>query len=96
MTTEIAINPSYPTTLQRAPRETDGRFEIMGREGDTKLMWDKHADDEVDAARETFRKLRAKGYLAFKAKKNGDQGEAITEFDPKAERLIMVPPMAGG
>lgn len=92
----IDINPEYPTKLQREQGPNDSRMELMGKDGDTKLMWDKHSEDEVEAAKTTFNTLKKKRYLAFKANKDGSQGEQMTEFDPKAERIIMVPPMAGG
>lgn len=92
----VDINPSYPIVLQREQGPNDARMELMGPEGDTKLMWDKHSEDEVEAAKATFDKLRARGYLAFKAKKDGSQGEQMDKFDPKAERIIMSPPMQGG
>lgn len=65
--------------------------------GDTKLMWSSDKPDEVDAARTTFDKLVAKGYVAFRAEgKDGHQGEKITKFDPEAERIILIPRMQGG
>lgn len=97
MTTSIDLNPSYPTNLQREQGPNDTRMELMGPEGDTKLMFDKHNEDEVEAARATFKKLvKEKKYLAFKSKKDGTQGEQITEFDENVERVIMIPPLQGG
>lgn len=69
---------------------------IMGIAGDTKVMWDSANEDEVENARRTFKDLRKKGYLAYKVTKNGDKAEMLTEFDPKAERIILSPPLAGG
>ena len=69
---------------------------IMGSAGDTKKIWDKNNPDEVEDAKESFKRLRKKGYLAFHVNKKGDKGEQMTEFDPDAERMIMVPPMQGG
>lgn len=70
---------------------------IMGRDGDTKLIWDRRNPDEVDNARRTFTDLRAKGYLAFSVKgEQGEKGSQLATFDPEAERMIMVPPMRGG
>jgi len=74
-----------------------GEIKVMGIYGDIKQMWDPTSPDEVAAAKRVFDDLRKKGHLAFavtgaKAKK----GEQITEFDPKAGRIIMAPPMAGG
>ena len=70
----------------------------MGEEGDTKVMWDKDNPAEVEAARVQFETLTKKHrYLAFRAEgKKGEKGEQIREFDPDAERIILVPPMVGG
>lgn len=73
-----------------------GELATMGRTGDTKLIWDPSKKDEVDAAKRMFDDLRKKSYLAFLVAKKGDKGEQIREFDPKAERIILAPPMAGG
>jgi len=69
---------------------------IMGGEGDTKLIWDTDKDDEVEVARDTFKKLTKKGYRAFAVKKGGSQGEMIDEFDPKLEKIILAAPISGG
>lgn len=69
---------------------------IMGGGGDTKVVWDADNRDEVAQARKTFDELRAKGFTAFNVKRNGEKDERITEFDPEAQTLIMVPRLAGG
>lgn len=70
---------------------------IMDHTGDTKIIWDKNQPDEVDNARETFNRLKKKGYLAFKVEgKDGTKGEVVREFDPNAERMILSPPVVGG
>jgi hypothetical protein len=73
-----------------------GEIAILDHTGDTKIIWSKHNADEVDVARNTFDKLKGKGYAAFSVNKKGDQGEQVRTFDPDAERLIMVPQMVGG
>lgn len=73
-----------------------GELCVMDHTGDTKLMWDRTRPDEVDAARDTFNKLRAKGYLAYTVKPDGGSGTVITEFDPLAEKIILSPPVVGG
>ena len=78
--------------------KTLGEMRIMGTVGDEKLTWD-HADDiQIQTAKKKFQELLSKGYKAFISKDIAGQkkGEQITEFDPTAERLIMVPAMAGG
>ena len=73
-----------------------GIMRIMGVQGDTKLIWDKDNQDEVKAARKMFDDLMAKHFTAFAVDKKGLQGDKITEFDVNAEKIIMVPRMAGG
>lgn len=70
---------------------------VMGEPGDTKHIWDRTKPDEVDAAKTLYKGLTKKGYRAFRVVgKDGDKGEQMTDFDPEAERMIMVGPMAGG
>jgi hypothetical protein len=76
--------------------EGKGAMAVMDGTGDTKVVWDKNNRDEVDTARSSFDKLRAKGYLAYSVKKNGDPDVQIHTFDPNAERIILSPPLQGG
>ena len=69
---------------------------VMGGAGDTKIIWDPANDDEVKTAKRTFDDLLKKGFTAFKVEKGGDKGDKITDFDKDAEKLILVPRMAGG
>lgn len=81
----------------REMKPGDGEIAVMGKEGDVKTIWDRSKPDEVENARETFNRMRKKGYLAFRVTdKAGERGEQMNEFDPTAERMIMVPPMQGG
>lgn len=69
---------------------------IMSDEGDTKIIWDKDEEDEVDAARATFDDLKGKGYLAYEVKRNGRKGDVLHKFNAKAEKIILAPRMVGG
>ena len=69
---------------------------VMDHTGDTKYMWDKNSPDEIAVAEKTFNKLKKKGYLAYTVKRNGNKGDIIHEFDPKMEKIIMIPPVVGG
>ena len=72
-------------------------LEIMDRTGETKTIWDPTKRDEVDTARETFNKLKAKGYSAFHVDKKGEKtGTRLDAFDPEAGAIIMIPQFAGG
>jgi hypothetical protein len=74
-----------------------GELAIMGRPGDTKIIWDRSRPEEVQTARRTFDELRKQGYLAWSVRgRDGEKDSQIHEFDPNAERLIMAPPLRGG
>lgn len=66
-------------------------------EGDTRIEWDPKQTDQVEAARKHFVDLKAKGYKAYRVDpKSSEKGELIKEFDPKIEKLVMIPAFAGG
>lgn len=70
---------------------------VMGTEGDTKIIWDSGRVEEVDNARRTFDDLvKKKKYAAFEVTKKGEKDGQVFDFDPEAEKLILVPPMKGG
>jgi len=73
-----------------------GEMRIMGSEGDLKVIWDSEKEDEVEAARKQYKELTGKGYIAFSVKKNGEQNEKISKFDPDLEKIILVPMLKGG
>lgn len=74
-----------------------GALSIMDPKlGDLKVIWDSENEDEVELAEKQFDEAKEKGFLAFKAKKDGSKGKQIEKFDPEAERIIMIPPIAGG
>lgn len=71
---------------------------VMNLGGDTKVTWDSNNAAEVDNARRTFDSLKAQGYTphVVGGKKGNRKAETMDDFDPKAEALIMAPPMVGG
>lgn len=76
---------------------THGMMEVMDGTGDTKSIWDPENEAEVAAAEAQYNVLTKKGYRAFTVTgKDGEQGEQMDKFDPKAGRMIMIPQMAGG
>lgn len=78
-------------------KEGQGLLAEMNTSGDTRIIWNRNNADEVDIARESFRKARAKGMAAYRVTgKEGVKGEVISEFDPDAERIILAPPLRGG
>lgn len=69
---------------------------IIDRSGDTKLIWSKDNEDEVENAERTFNDLKKKGFAAYAVKKGGKKGKVINGFDPDAEKIIMAPLLRGG
>jgi hypothetical protein len=83
------------TLQQRQPG--DGLLEVMFWKGDWKGIWDPTNREETEAVRVTFDKLKSKGFMAYRViGEKGDKGEVMREFDAKAGRIIMCPPMMGG
>ena len=69
---------------------------VIDMTGDAKVIWDRTNQDEVDAARETFNRLKKKGHMAYSVRKDGEKGLLIHEFDPDSEKIILAPRMVGG
>jgi hypothetical protein len=68
---------------------------IMGKEGHTSCNWDPNDPASVALAQTTFTELTAQGYRGARMD-NPSEGDFITEFDPSAGHILMVPPMRGG
>ena len=73
-----------------------GELSVMDTTGDTKLIWNASNQAEVDAAKEMFKTLRKKKYIAYSVSDDGKKDEIIHEFDPNLEKIIMIPPIVGG
>jgi hypothetical protein len=59
-------------------------------------VWDPDNAEEVRHAREQFDELKKKRFAIFRVNAIGNKGELMREFDPRAEKLIAVPPVVGG
>jgi hypothetical protein len=69
---------------------------VLDASGDSRTIWNPENQDEVDAAKATFDRLKGKGYLAYSVDEDGGRGEVMQRFDPHAGRIIMSRPLAGG
>ena len=83
-------------SLEAAAIAGKGVMAILDQTGDTKLIWDRNNEDEVENAKETFKRLTKKGHTAYLVKKDGEKGKVMTEFDPDAQAIVMAPRMVGG
>lgn len=61
--------------------------------GDVQLTWDKSKPDEVKQARKVFDDLIGQGYQAFSGPKIDT---VLKAFDPKVDRIALLPPIVGG
>ena len=75
---------------------TQCELAVMDHTGDTKTIWDPRNKDEVEVARDAFKKLKDKGYLIYRVGANGEKSTAMHKFDPDAEKMIAVPAVVGG
>lgn len=73
-----------------------GEMSILGERGDMKVAWNARDTDEVNAARAQFVELTQRGFRAFEVTGEGGTGEQMEGFDPEAQKIILVPPVAGG
>lgn len=73
-----------------------GEIREMSRKGDLKLSWSSGNEKEIAAAKEVFDKRVKEGWAAFGEKRLGGKGDRIRTFDPDAERIVLVPQVAGG
>ena len=71
-------------------------FRILDKTGDTKSIFDKDVPVEVEAAKEQFKSLLAKGFKAFTVGKDGKADKSVKKFKASDERYIFVPALAGG
>lgn len=69
---------------------------ITDATGDTRIMWDSRDKEETRLAKDAFDAAKAKGMLAYAVNENGDKGEVIRRFDPKAGKIIMTRQLQGG
>ena len=73
-----------------------GTLAIMDATGHDELHWDADKPFEVEQARKKFKEALRGGGKAFRQNHLGGQGEAIDEFDPKAEHITIVKLLVGG
>lgn len=73
-----------------------GKMQVMDVTGHLEIKWSRNNEEEIESARAIFDEKTEAGYSAFKIKTLGGQGERINEFDPTAEKIMLVPQLKGG
>ena len=90
------MEPTVETAVEQ------GTLRIMDIEaGDIEIKWSRYNEDEIDAAREAFKKAKKKGFVFYKGigrNRDGgiETGAILTEFDEKAEIIVGRPMVQGG
>jgi len=69
---------------------------VLNEAGDTKIFWDRKNEAEMENAREIFDSMIDKGFTAFSVGRQGKKSKKITEFNPKMNKILLVPRIAGG
>lgn len=73
-----------------------GRLQVMDSTGHTEVRWNPAEPVEVSTARETFERMTRDGYRAFRIEGADQQGTRISEFDPAAAKIMLIPHLRGG
>jgi len=73
-----------------------GEMRIMDRAGDSVLAWNPEELEEVREAEARFNELVVRGrHTAFDIVEGG-KAKQLKVFNPDAEKIVMVPRVAGG
>ena len=88
--------PSFKDALETEVPAGHGLIARIDETGDTKIVFDRSNEAEVNFAREAFLKARKDGFMAYKVQGEGSRGEVMHKFDRDAERIILAPAMKGG
>ena len=74
-----------------------GELSILSHLGDEKVTWDKDDPESVAEARKKFLEfLGERKGMAVRMNPDGQKGDMITDFDPDAERILLMPMIVGG
>lgn len=74
-----------------------GTMHMMSHKGDEEVSWEKDDPEAVEKARQKFLAFlgERKGYAA-RMNPDGQSGKLITDFDPNAESIVLMPMIVGG
>jgi hypothetical protein len=75
-----------------------GTMRILDETGDTMVTWSVEDTEALERAARVFEAEMAKGGLAFSIPPGGrdKDAERVKQFDPGADEIVWVRPVAGG
>jgi len=98
VTFERMLYEGMKDRLKEHEEEDDmGTMSILSQKGDETVRWDKDDPASVENARKKFLEFLAerKG-MAIRMNEDGQKGDKMTDFDPDAERVVLMPLVVGG
>lgn len=69
-----------------------GILRVLNHQGDGTVTWEVDNPVQIKAAEIVFEKMRSLGAAVY----DEDKEEMIDKFRPEAEKLLVIPPVAGG
>jgi hypothetical protein len=63
---------------------------VLDDNGDTRLLWNRRNQPEVDEARAKFNEYLTKGYRAYVCRSDGAKGRKVDTFDALLEEVILL------
>jgi hypothetical protein len=78
--------------VMEPPARADGLFlmRVLDDNGDTRLVWNRRDQAEVDEARAKFDEYIKKGHRAYVCRSDGTKGRRVETFDSMMEELILM------
>lgn len=75
-----------------------GLMQVLCNRGEENVLSWGDTPAEIELARETFERYKAKNFTWFALDGDDDRGEKITQFNPNLHerRMVAVPQMQGG
>ena len=74
-----------------------GTMHVLGRQGDQVMTWDPENALQTEHVRQAFNGKVAAGFTGFRVGPESlKDAERLSEFDPQAQRIVLVPQIAGG
>jgi hypothetical protein len=82
--------------LTPPPRASDQLLiRVLDDNGDSRILWNRHKQGEVEDARRRFDEYMKKGYRAYVCRSDGSKGARVETFDALLEEIIVAPGQAG-
>lgn len=87
-----AVGGDGEALLSPPPRNsTELLIRVLDDNGDSRILWNRHKQSEVEDARRRFDEYMKKGYRAYVVRSDGTKGARVETFDALMEEIIVAP-----